>query len=125
MKFAAGECTFCTGTVFTLPFLWVGMTQTIYGVIESTDQLFINFFTDRESCNRWVASERMGDILIGPYTIKTTETTPFTIILGCDASNTIQSVYLEGEKYGSHNQLFGPYTVYEDAEAFEDSLTDE
>lgn len=101
------------------------MAQTIYGVIESTDQLFINFFVERESCNRWVASERMGDVLVGPFTIDTTEDTPFNIILGCDASNTIQSVYLEGENYGSHKQLFGPYTVYEDAESFEDALEED
>lgn len=100
------------------------MARQIYGVMESTDRLFINFFTDRESCNRWVASERMGDVMIGPFELDTFEDTPFNIILGCDAGNTIQSVYLEGEKYGNHRELFGPYTVYADAEAFDDATSE-
>lgn len=42
-----------------------------YGVLQSMDVLYVNFFTDSASAEAWMHSEnRMGDEVIGPILLE-------------------------------------------------------
>lgn len=100
----------------------------MYGVVQSVDVIYVNFFTEKSSAEAWMhAGNRMGDEVIGPIPLEIPEdvTLPIQIILGVNAGEMLQAVYYKPEEEAfelsnpnKHAELLGPYTVYEDMEMF-------
>jgi hypothetical protein len=99
-------------------------TTAIYAVIEPTDALYVNFFTDEDECKAWAGDgDKLGDSVIGPFFIRKDRATPFNIFLGCDATEKLEAIYAEGtvtdEIEEKHDTILGRYTVYESISEFE------
>lgn len=100
------------------------MTETVsvFIVFEETDNLYVNFFTTADAAASWVASDRMGDTILGSFDIEVEEPEPFEVVVGADQHEFIESLYLNDESHIStadHERLLGPFTVYDSIDSFE------
>lgn len=105
------------------------MSQDIYVVFESTDALIVNCFTSLTEAKEWVDSDRMGETVLGPFTLDTSKPIPFEVVFEVTKLPfTVENIYLEDTLEQSNMQsqytYLGSYTVYESIEQFEDNISE-